>query len=929
MLVTLYGRAAERSLIDRLIADAIAGSSGALVVRGEPGIGKTALLDYAAAAAGLVAPGSADLRIVRGEGVECKAALPFVGLHMLLEPVLDRLKALPEPQQDALSGALRLRDARPHDRFLIGLAVLSLLAEAAEDGPVLCLVDDAHWLDRTSADALVFAARRLDAEGVAVIFAVRDHGAAPFLVTGLPELRLEGLDAASAATLLTEHGKTRLPPGLRDRILAEAHGNPLALIELPAAYRDAPAAARPGTAGPPLTARLQRGFGDQVRRLPRATQDLLVVAAALDGDDLAVMLQAAADVGATVADLEPAEQAGLVRLSGGTLTFRHPLARAAAYYGATSGQRVAAHRALAEVLREPTDADRRAWHLAAAATGPDEEVAAELERTAAGAAARSGYAAAAAAYEQAVELTADPAARARRLVLAAVAATEIGEFDRARALAARAADRTTDPADRAVLTSVLALADFGQGRLQTAHQFLVDGARISGVDPAQTARFVMSAVYIAWFIGDQALIADTADRFKAVAESVAAPFVPLVELMLHSTARTVEQPPPEGTPPLATLVAGARRARAGDRDDLAMIARASLVTGQNSEARELAGQLVDEARAEGRIGWLPPMANCLAQALVFDGRHRDALATVTDALRIAQDTGQPQWIGEANAITAYLAAVADDEQRCRRLAQAALAEQASRLTSAAWPWARWALGVLDLGQGRPEAALSHLDMVIQAPSYHYGSALRSVPDLVEAAVRLGRPERAAAAVARFTGWARRADTPDTGALAERCQALLTPGKNAERHYLAALELHELSFEQARTQLLYGAWLRRIRRQTEARPYLRAALDHLQRIGATAWARLARAELAATGTAAPPPGQVDSTQLTPQELQITRLAAQGLSNRDIAAQLFLSPRTVGYHLYKAFPKLGITSRSELSPDPRTQRGATPQTAGRAR
>jgi DNA-binding CsgD family transcriptional regulator len=899
-------------VIDRLIADAIAGRSGVLVVRGEPGIGKTALLDYAAAAVGSVVPGSAALRIVQDEGVECKAAVPFEGLHRLLEPVLDRLAALPEPQQDALGGALGLRDAGPYDRFLIGLAVLSLLAEIAEDGPVLCMVDDAHWLDRASADAMVFAARRLDAEGVAVIFAVRDDEAPPFLAAGLPELRLEGLDAASAAALLTQHGGAKLPPGIRDRILAEAHGNPLALIELPAAYQDAPTAARAGDAGSVLTDRLQQRFGDQVRRLPEATQDLLVVAAALDDDDLAVTLDAAAGVGATAADLEPAERAGLVRVSGGTLTFRHPLVRAAVYHGAKLGQRIAAHRAFAGVLRGPADADRRAWHLAAAATGPDEAVAAELEHTAAGAAARSGYAAAAAAYEQAVELTADPAARARRLALAAVAATEIGEFDRARALATRAAGQTTGPAARAVLTSVLALADFGQGRLQTAHKLLINGAQISGVDPGRAAKFLMNAVHVAWFIGDQALMADTVGRFKAVSESVAAPFVPLITLMLRSTAQAIERPPPEDSPPLATLVAQAQCCRTGDRDDLAMIAMASLVTGQNNEARELAGQLVDEARVKGRIGWLPAMANCLAQALVFDGRHRDALATVTDALRIAQDTGQPQWIGEANAITAYLAAVAGDEKRCRQLAHAALTESASRLTSAARPWARWALGVFDLGRGRPEAALDHLNTVIQAPSYHYGSMLRSIPDQVEAAVRLGQPERVAEPVARFTAWARRADTPNTDALAERCRALLASGKNAERHYLAALELHELSFEQARTQLLYGAWLRRARRQTEARTHLRSALDHLQRTGAVPWVRLARAELAATGGTAPRPGRAGPASLTPQELQITRLAAQGLSNRDIAAHLFLSPRTVANHLYKAYSKLGVTSRTEIDP-----------------
>jgi DNA-binding CsgD family transcriptional regulator len=908
----LYGRAAEQSTIDRLVADALAGRSGVLVIRGEPGIGKTALLDYAAAAVTTVASGSAAFHLVRGTSVESETELPFAGLHMLLRPVLDRLRALPERQRDALGAALGLERFIPVDRFLLGLAVLSLLAEVAEDGPVLCLVDDAHWMDRASADALVFAARRLDAEGVAVVFAVRDQEAAPFLGSGLPELRLGGLDEVSAVTLLAEHGGSELPPGIRDRILAEAQGNPLGLIELPAAYQDVFAGAWPVGAGPALTDNLQLAFDGQVRQLPEATQALLVVAAAHGGDDLAVVLDAAAVFGATVADLEPAERAGLVRLFDSKVTFRHPLVRAAAYHGAAVSRRLAAHRALAEALRDPADASRRAWHLAAAATGPDEMAAAELEHAAAEAATRSGYAAAAAAYELAARLTMDPAAQTTRLAQAAVATVEFGEFDRARDLALRAVNRTTDPAARAALTSVRALADFGQGRLQTAHQLLVEGAQISGVDPARAAKFLMNAVHIAWFIGDYALMAETADRFKAVTESAAAPFSPLVALMLRSTAQAAERPL-EDSPPLTALVAQARCTRADDRDDLAMIAMASLVTGQNREAYELTGQLVAEARAQGRIGWLPAMEDCLAQALVFAGRHRDASATVAEALRIAQDTGQPHWISEANAIAAYLAAVAGDEQRCRRLAHAALSESASSLTSAARPWARWALGLLELGMGQPEAALGHLDMVTQAPSYHYGSALRSVPDLVEVAVRLGEPERAAERMARFTAWAHRADTPDTGALVERCRALLGSDDNAERHYLAALDLHERSFEEARTKLLYGVWLRRARRKTEARTHLRAALDFLHRIDAAPWAQLAQVELTATGATAPRLSQASAAPLTPQELQVARLAAQGLSNRDIAAQLFLSPRTVGYHLYKAYPKLGISSRAELDPD----------------
>jgi DNA-binding CsgD family transcriptional regulator len=339
---------------------------------------------------------------------------------------------------------------------------------------------------------------------------------------------------------------------------------------------------------------------------------------------------------------------------------------------------------------------------------------------------------------------------------------------------------------------------------------------------------------------------------------------------------------------------------------------ASLVAGLSPDACELTAELVADARARGRIGWLPVLLTCQAQALVFDGRERDAPAVLTEALEIAQSTAQLQWVNEANAITAYLAAVAGDEQRCRELTDTAFAEPAGEVESAARAWARWALGMLDLGKGRLEAAAVHLQTVGRESGFPTGTALRCIPDLVEAAVRLGQPERVAQPLNAFLAWASRDGSPSADALAHRCRALLTGGEDADRHYLAALERPEASFEHARTELLYGAWLRRARRKTESRAHLIAALDHLERAGATPWAQQARDELAATGapSQASPAGPAP---LTPQERKVTRLAAQGLPNRDIAAQLFLSPRTVAYHLYKAYPKLGITSRTELDPD----------------
>jgi DNA-binding CsgD family transcriptional regulator len=461
------------------------------------------------------------------------------------------------------------------------------------------------------------------------------------------------------------------------------------------------------------------------------------------------------------------------------------------------------------------------------------------------------------------------------------------------------------------MASVGALADFAQGRLSAAHRLLVDGAaRASQHDQETAVRMLMNAVQIAWFLGDQALMADTAGRLQAVSAAGAGSLAPLAQLALWSAAQAQERPP-GALPPLAATVAAARRSRAGHHDDLAVIASVCLVTGRNSDARDVTAELVADARLAGRIGTLSSLLTCLAQALVFDGRHFEALAAASEALRIAQDTGHAHWTVEANEIIAYLAAVAGDEERCRSLLHAARTGPGAHVTPAGTSWAPWALGLLDLGRGRLDIALVHLERIQRRPMRYHGSALRSIPDLVAATGRLGRPHRAAGPVSRLCEWARRAGTPGTGALAERCLALVARD-DPERHYLTALKLHEASFEQARTQLLYGAWLRRARRKADARTQLRAAVDYLDQVHAAPWAALARAELSATGAPAPQPGRVGLPLLTPQELQVTRLAAQGLSNRDIAAQLFLSPRTVGYHLYKAFPKLGVTSRTELDP-----------------
>jgi DNA-binding CsgD family transcriptional regulator len=913
----LNGRAAEQAAIDRLLAAARAGTSGVLVLRGDAGIGKTALLDYAAATAG-------GFQVVRGTGIESEAELPFAGLHLLLRPALDRIGALPVPQRQALEGAFGLAPARPGDRgglggssprggtdrLLIGMAVLSLLSELAGEGPLLCLVDDAHWLDGSSAAALAFAARRLGEDGIALIMAARD-GEGRFSAQGLPELRLPGLPPESAAALLDAQ-PADLTAALRYRILAEAQGNPLALIELPTAA--APAAEDPGELA--LTGRLLAAFSGQAARLPDASRLLLLVAAADDVGEASLVLRAGEALGADAADLAPAERAGLIRQAGQSLAFRHPLIRAAVYQEAPLGQRLAVHRALADAMegREGSDdAGRRAWHRAAGAAEPDEQIAAGLDRAAEQAAERGGYAAAAAASARAAELSADPAARARRLTIAAEAAAESGDLTRARALAARAEPDAGDAMLRAGLLHVRALADFGEGSFRGAHRLLLEGADLlAGTSPALAARILVQAFHTAWYIGEPEL-ADVAGRLTALRIPDGEPMQP-VAAYLAATLGTLFGWRADGVPALTDVIARARRAGADAPLDLVQVCGAGLIAGQDAQTYETAAALAAEARGQGRIGVLPTILFFLAEGELFHGRHRDALATAAEAVQVASDSGQWHWVSQVSGLLAYLAAAAGDEARCRKLADEAMTAATAGNVAPGSPWGHWSLGLLDLGGGRVEAALGRLETLAEGPTQHHVSVMRSAPDLVEAAVRIGEPDRAAKPLRRFEQWGARAGQPWIDALVLRCRALLAPDAEAESLYAAALEAHQREdrpFERARTQSLYGEWLRRARRKADARTQLRAALEIFDRLGAEPWSGRAASELRATGVVMPQsPGPGALGQLTPQELQIVRLAAQGLSNRDIAAQLFLSPRTVGYHLYKAYPKLGVAARSEL-------------------
>ncbi|MFD8781747.1 LuxR C-terminal-related transcriptional regulator [Kitasatospora sp. NPDC059599] len=914
----MRGRNTERDRIGRLLADARQGTGGALLLHGEAGIGKTALLDWAT--------GQADgARVLSVEGIESEMELAYGGLHQLFLPVLDLVDALPGPQAAALRAVFGLTADGVRDGFTVGLAVLTLLSEAAADGPLLCLVDDAQWVDQPSVDMLTFAARRLRAEGVVMLFAVRD-GAPGATVKGLPGLLVEGLERTAAAELLPG-----LPPYVVDRVIEEAGGNPLALIELSASLTPAQRAGRIGPLALPEAAtgrpsRIQDGFLEQIRRLPEATRQVLLVAAADDTGSLAVVLRAAREPGTALDHLEPAERAGLVVLSGELLRFRHPLVRYAAYRSAPLARRIAAHRALAEALGAVGQAHRRAWHLAAASTGPDEQVAEELERVAEWAGNRQAMASASAAYERAAQLTADPDRRARRLVQAARKAADAGQDERCGALADQVRLPLADPGVAADFARARAVVELGYRSPDRAARILLDSADPTGVDltrvdptgidptrvdptrvdptgadrPDATASLLTDAVHAAWSGGNAALIEEIASR---------APDLPVLAV----PARLFGGDVPGALDALRQLVERSRDAGTGVMDRL-MTGIYCQLTGDHQAARQAAAGAVAHCREQGISGWLPTTLDLLVRAELALGHHDEATARGTEALGLAEYYDLAHRAAHLRAVLAMAAALRGEEEQVRTLTDEALAYARPRGVGRATADARWALGLLELGLGRAEAALAELEAARREVA-HPLLSLPLLPDLVEAAVRAGRPERAADAARQLDAWATALGRPALAALAARCRALTGPDGAAEEHFTTALALHEggSAFDRARTALLYGEWLRRLRRRIDARDRLRAAREDFERLGARPWADRARAELGAAGGETVLTTRQDGpiSLLSPQEREVVRLAATGASNREIAAQLFLSPRTVGHHLYRAFPKLGIGSRTELA------------------
>jgi DNA-binding CsgD family transcriptional regulator len=908
----LHGRAVEQSTIERLLTDAGAGASAALVVRGELGIGKTALLDHAA-----VAASELGMRVLRCTGVESEVELPFAALHLLLRPFLPLAERLPAPQGAALRAAFGLSSERGGDRFLVGLAALGILSELAGEGPVLCLMDDAHWMDRPSADALLFAARRLAGEGVVMLFAA-DEG--DFAAGMLPELRLDGLDRQAALALV---GTDRPVSWVLERLLHEAGGNPLALAELSAALTpeqrggslpDLPLAAN----GAPAPGRARHAFDARLDVLPDPTRAMLLVAAADDTGELRVICAAAASFGAELPDLKQAEDASLVRVVDTTLTFRHPLIRMAAYHRAPAMDRMAAHRALAGVLRGTAHADRRTWHRAAAVTGRDERTARKLEATARRAAERRGHATAAAAFERAAELSTTRKAAAARFAAAARSAFDAGQLDQAARLAEEARSafdaRRLDQAgfvDRGReaghdLARLRAAIAFEQGSPGQASRLLLEGAAPLGRrEPESAALMLAEAARAAWYAGDADLARQAARALGALALPDGSPCGALVAT-ISSLADLLLGEPATGVARIREMVQASRHSPPADPRRALVLVAAGLATADHHGSYELAEALVTDCRSRGLIGPLPGSLFAMARTQLLLGRHREAQATALEGLHLARDTGQRHTAAHLGSLLAWLAAVSGEPSPT-----AGHVPDGDTVGSALATWAR---GLDDLGAGRYDTALDRLTDGWSGRSLI--AAYLSVPDQVEAATRCGRTEEVAAAFRRFEAWADQTGRPTPQAVAHRCRALLAAtDEDRETHFEAALRAHALDphpYEQARTELIYGQWMRRTRRRRTARTLLHAARERFEHLGARPWARRAGAELRATGdplttrAERSAPGDL----LTAQERQVARLASRGVSNRDIAAQLFLSPRTVGNHLYNTFRKLGIASRRDL-------------------
>ncbi|MFF2550801.1 AAA family ATPase [Nocardia sp. NPDC058058] len=872
MAESLYGRQVEQSALRRALDAARAGTGSALVLYGDPGVGKTALLAHTI----LAAP---DFRVLSCRGTRNESVLAYAALHQLLWPVIDRIANLPAPQAKALHAAFGMSDS-PSDPFLVGVGALTLLSELAQERPLLIVADDVQWLDPPSAECLAFLARRVGDEAMLMLIAALED---PELIDAdIARLPIGGLDADSARELVGA-ANPELSPGRVAQLLDITRGNPLALRELAEDDAGQPdSAAGAITLGP----RLRQAFEAKIGALPDEVRTLLLIAAAEDGGNIRVIRAAAALLGLDPGALAQADDAGLLESLGERIRVRHPLILKVVYDGAEVEPRRAVHAALAQALHHPDEIDRRAWHLAAASDGPDEAVAELLERSAERAAARGGRLSAAAALRRSAELSPDPEAAAVRLARAARAMFTGGAFDAARE-ALREAESRIGAADAARASGGLAgLLEISYGDVVRACQLLERDAALVGDPVADELRYIAARARWAAGLGN-AVGSGAADLFSAGAADIA---------VLASLPSPGEPAPSAWRLPPALL---------------------AIAVGAGARALELYRDAALELRGSGEVALLALSLSQLAMLRLSAGQWDEALVDATEALQLAEEFGAETTQAQSLNVLAWLAAMrgdgADAEAYSARAQRISLPRRFRAISAAT----QWHLGVNALGAGRPDTALEHLAGLL-APGGEYRHptvAVLAAADAVEAAVRGGRPEAARPFLDALTEWAERTGAVWAGASLARARALLTEGPEAETAFLAAIDLADRGlgpFGQARTRLLYGKWLRRLRRRADARVQLTSARVVFDRLGAAPWSVRARRELELAGYRdADAMRSANDAVLTPQELRVARLAAEGATNREIAAQLFISPRTVGHHVSHVFAKLGLSGRDELA------------------
>jgi DNA-binding CsgD family transcriptional regulator len=902
----LLGRDAEREAIGRLVSTARLGVGGTVVITGEPGVGKTALLEDSVSRL-------EGWRILRATGLEAERHIPFAGLLQLLRPALDRIDGLARPQAAALSGALALSEAEPGagDRFMIGAAVLSLLSRYAEEAPVAVVVDDLHALDLPSAEALLFAARRLAADPVVVLATARSPEA-DHLVAGLQVVRLGGLDDQASAALVARAAGGPLAPGRLRPLLTLSEGNPLALLELAGDDLDA-LATDPSELPVRVPDTVVAAFARRLDQLDDSCRTALLVAAVCGGD-LLVTTRACSSLDVDADGLAGAEDAGLVSVRGGHVTFRHPLVRAAVYSSAGARERRAAHAAVADALPE-VDVDRRAWHLAEAVWKPDAAISDLLADAAERARARTAYSVASGAFERSARLSPDRERRAGRLLQAADAAWSAGLTERALGLLdAHARDEPTAEARIRELALRGAIAA-RTGRLQDAREMLVAAADLS-TDPSEQCILIADAVHTSFYLAGAPAASRLASRLVELLPSVTDPKALALGHIATGLAHILsgEDGGAEDLR-LAVPLIESTRALLRDPHRLSCVMLVPLLLRDDTEGGTLR-KYVEEVRGEAGVGALPAVLFHVARDQATTSAWAEAAANYSESVRLAEETGQVTEQLMSLAGLCWLESRRGQEEPCRAHAEEVLGAPHDVHVHMAEAWVRFALGDLELSLGEPARAVQEFHVLEALLQLHELADvdLMPGPELVDALLRLDEHAEAETVAASYQRAADAKGQPWALARAERTRGLIAGDDSAETHFESALRLHATTldrFETARTRLAYGEWLRRTARRVDARSQLREALDDFEDLGAARWAERAALELAATGETVHRRDADPRSLLTPQELQVSLLLIEGRTTRETAAALFLSPKTIEYHLRKVYTKLGIGSRAELA------------------